>query len=142
MRNFFRLPPAERRLLLKTVLLMAATRFGLSFLSFSTLRRLTGKRMVRGDIDAGRPAPVERIAWCVRVASRYIPRATCLTQALTAQMLMVRRGYRVELCIGVARDAAGAFNAHAWVVHEGRVVVGEAGYEEFTPLPQVAEKLR
>ena len=90
--------------------------------------------MMRGR--ARRPQlPLARIVWSVEVTSRYVPRATCLTQAIAAQTLLARRGYRSQLRIGVARDRDGAFIAHAWIEHEGRIVLGEREGQTFTPLP-------
>jgi len=124
-------------MLLKAFALTAVIRAGLTSLSFAQLRSMTARLMVAGKFRSrSGPAP-ERIAWCISVASRYIPGATCLTQALTAQIFLVRRGYDSVLRIGVARDRNGNFMAHAWVEHEGRVVIGEVGCEEFTPLPVV-----
>ena len=68
--------------------------------------------------------PVQRIAWAVRAASKGVPHATCLTQALAAQVLFVRHQYAVDLRIGVAKGEAGGLEAHAWLEHGGRVVVG------------------
>jgi hypothetical protein len=58
----------------------------------------------------------------VRLSSRYVPKATCLTRAIAAQILLNRAGLPNELHIGVARGAA--FDAHAWIECEGQVLVG------------------
>lgn len=60
----------------------------------------------------------------VMIVSRYVPRATCLTQALTAQILLKRYGHPAELKIGVARGKAGELQAHAWVTSDGVVIIG------------------
>ena len=67
---------------------------------------------------------MEKIAWAVRAASKGVPRATCLTQALAAQVLFARHAHAVDLKIGVAKGDAGGLEAHAWLEHGGRVVVG------------------
>lgn len=67
----------------------------------------------------------EQIAWAVRLSSRYIPGASCLTQALTAQILLNRAGLGSQLHIGVAKGDA--FESHAWIECGGRVLVGGAG---------------
>jgi hypothetical protein len=64
------------------------------------------------------------VVWAVTLASRYIPRATCLTQAFTAQILLNRAGLENRLCVGVARVPS--FGAHAWVERAGTVLVGGA----------------
>src|SRR5207302_7240179 len=49
-----------------------------------------------------------------RVA-RYVPGVTCLTQALTAWVLLSRRGVCSSIRFGVAPDGRGRIAAHAWV---------------------------
>lgn len=140
MRKFFRLSPAERRLLLKTFLLVALVRSGLTLLPLRLLRKGASRLMVPGRVAPEEGISPERIARMVAAAAGLVPRATCLTQALAAQILLVRRGHDAMLRIGVARDRSGAFTAHAWIEQEGRVIVGERGYREFTPLPQAGER--
>ena len=67
---------------------------------------------------------VERVAWAVTAASRYVPVATCLTQALVTKMLLGRFGYPAIVRIGVARSESGELQAHAWVESGGSVVIG------------------
>ena len=86
-------------------------------------------------------------------AARLVPLASCLTQAMTLQMLLARRGHHCAVCIGVERRTApaateatgakagegeasahppareadladGRFRAHAWVEWQGRVLIG------------------
>jgi hypothetical protein len=56
--------------------------------------------------------------------SRYLPHATCLTQALAAQALLFRSGFPAQVEIGVAKDDDRRLSAHAWVVCYGQVVLG------------------
>jgi hypothetical protein len=53
---------------------------------------------------------------------------------LVAQTLLQRRGVSSDLRIGVARDASGAFIAHAWVEAGGMTVIGSATDTSFVPL--------
>jgi hypothetical protein len=59
-----------------------------------------------------------RIAWAVPVAARFVPGATCLSQALAARSLLRLAGHPSTLTIGVRKGAAGELEAHAWV-HSG-----------------------
>jgi hypothetical protein len=89
----------------------------------------------RRAVGTGQPS-VERIAWAVGAASRYVPTATCLSQALAAQVLLARHGHPASLRIGVARGAAGRLEAHAWIESRGRIVIGgTADLARYTPLP-------
>jgi hypothetical protein len=105
-------------------------------------------RHVRKRVDAvesskvGSTLSIDRIAWSVRAAGRRVPRATCLVQALAVQLLLARSGHHSELRIGVIRDDAGAFAAHAWVVAGGKVIVGARRGMRYHVLPDLAHTLR
>lgn len=73
------------------------------------------------DVAAWR---VGRIAWAVRQAARLVPRASCLTQGLAAQIMLARRGLPSTLHIGVRKDALAPFEAHAWLTFQGRIILG------------------
>jgi hypothetical protein len=62
-----------------------------------------------------------------------MPGATCLCSALALQHLLSAQGHASELHIGVAQEAKG-IAAHAWVLHEGRVLIGEEGQDRYTVL--------
>jgi hypothetical protein len=142
LRKFFFLEPSARWLLLKTGLFLWEVRLGLWLFPLPTLRRLlTGLRPANHIFPEG-PARIEKITWAVAVASRYVPAATCLTQALAGQILLAQQGEPAILQIGVAKNKAGELEAHAWVESRGRVVIG-ASRELFryTRLPSVEERL-
>src|SRR5258706_346929 len=79
--KFARLTPAERALLMHAALLLAGIRVALWLLPYFLLRRLlrTGHE---GSAEKSGSSTPGRIAWAVRVASRLVPAATCLTQSL------------------------------------------------------------
>ena len=84
--------------------------------------------------DAHGAARPERITEAVRRASRVVPRATCLTQALAAQVLLSRAGYTSRVWIGVARDGSAGLDAHAWVELDGSVILGATPDRRYVPL--------
>jgi len=126
--TFRGLAPADRKLALAALALLAAVRIALWLLPFRRLIRWLRKSSVRRSGQAG-CAP-RRVAWAVRLAGRYMPAATCLPQALTAYLLLNRQGHSSCLRIGVAYVPE--FEAHAWVECDGEVVVGgSAGLDRF-----------
>lgn len=135
--KFLRLSATDRRLLVKAMLFVWMVRMGLWLLPFRIVRRLLA-RLTHGS--TGAPASdctlVNRIVWAVTIASRYVPMATCLTQALATKMLLCRYGYPASVHIGVARSEGGQFQAHAWVESNGSVVIGgsEAALKRYTLL--------
>jgi len=77
----------------------------------------------------------EEVVWAVQSASRFMPRAsTCLTEALTAQVLLLRRGHPALVHIGTVKGEDGDLQAHAWVESQGEVLIGGYELERFTPL--------
>lgn len=120
--RFARLDPTDRRLLFEAVWLLGRVRAALVLRPFRRVREdfapVAAAHLVESAV-----AP-DQIATAVRRASRVIPAATCLPQALAARVMLARRGQASELRIGVARDAQGALQAHAWVEVEGRVIIG------------------
>jgi hypothetical protein len=141
--SFFDRPLADQGILLRATVTVGVTRLALWVLPARTILRLVGRlvppdRAMYGP-DAG--PSIERIGWAVRKAADHVPRASCLTQALAAQLLLSRRGYPSRLCIGVARNASGGMDAHAWIEAGGSVVVGGGELERFTRLPDLTSAL-
>jgi hypothetical protein len=130
LKSFMALHPQDRSLLLRALLLVAAVRACLFLLPFRTLQRLTANRNRRSR----QIHPVARCAWAVRAASRYVPAATCLTQALAAQALLAEQGYDSRIEIGVTKDEHGRFRAHAWLVCGEEIVIGGAEAYRYVPL--------
>jgi len=123
--TFFGLSRLERRLALKTIALVACVRLGLWLLPFRAIQRLSGK-LGRIKRDRCGQATTSEIVSAIRLASRYVPRATCLVQAFAAQILLGWHGHAGKVHIGVARDGKLGFRAHAWVESQGRVIIGES----------------
>ena len=110
-------------------------RLGLWLLPFGSLRRMLSRVKRRCLLSSAR-VPPERVARAVEVASHLVPRSTCLAKALAAHVLLRRSGYEGVLHVGVAHDAGGKFEAHAWLECEGKVIVGR-GPRRFVPLPPI-----
>jgi hypothetical protein len=129
--------PAERLLLIKAMCILAGVRAGLSLLPFRLSRVLFGCVRVAMGVRRDKAAlpSIAQLVWAVRSASAYVPHATCLTQALAAQVLLERCGYPTRLVIGVAPDHKGeaAFRAHAWLESQGVVVIGDSAVQ-YVPL--------
>lgn len=126
-----RLSSKDHLLLIEAASVVAAVRVGLWLLPFRVLNRITTgwakERRATYQADAA------RVGWSIRNASRCIPAASCLTQALAAKVLLGRRGIEAKVHIGVSRSND-QFEAHAWVTSAGHIVVGGRGAEKFTPL--------
>ena len=132
-RRFLRMSSRERRLLLGGAGMVACVRILLWILPFKRLVWVVDRTALR----SARVAPVRlsedtmvTIAWGVTTAARYVPRATCLAQALAAQWVFAWFGHPTLLRIGVAKGSGKPLRAHAWLESEGRVVVGGESLEQ------------
>ena len=113
----------EKRLLFQTALVLAAFRLGLWLAPFWMLRRAAERSMRRLRCESGDETVIS-VASRITQTSRYIPGATCLPQALAAQVLLRHAGFRPKLRIGVAKADDGNLKAHAWVECRGKTVIG------------------
>jgi hypothetical protein len=133
--RFLRLPASEKRLFLRSFAWLLAVRFGLSLLPFGMVLRLQKSvRASNGRSQRLGPETIEEVSRAVDRASRFVPGARCLAQALTAQILLARRGIPTELRIGVAREEGGPVRAHAWLEGGGKVLFERAHPEVYRAL--------
>jgi hypothetical protein len=144
LRRYFGLTGPERRLLIRSALILGMMRLALKLLPFRSLVRFLDQmtRDPRGQREPTAWAP-DRLTWAVTVVAPYVLGARpCLAQALTVQLLLRRRGHPARLCFGVARGAWGEMLAHAWVESSGQVMIGGTASElqRFTPLLALDEK--
>src|SRR5205823_5961740 len=91
--KFFRLPLAEQALLVRAVTVLGAIRLGLWLLPFRMLKGVLSNSIKTTAVSSGkRDLLTERAVWAVQAATRYVPHATCLTQALAGQILLKLEG--------------------------------------------------
>jgi hypothetical protein len=134
MRNFLRLCRRQWRLAFVALLAVICTRLALWVLPYRWLHRWAHRPFAarRGEVMRRL-----RIARAVAIASRLVPGASCLTQALAALRILRWRGEDAKLCVGMRRGSTGQLEAHAWLEHEGGVLIGELpdlqGYRSFRP---------
>jgi hypothetical protein len=135
--KFLRLKRREKLLIFKAFLLLGGFRLALWFLPLKTLWRVSAKRSsIDTKVKIHRFSP-ERIAWAITVASLYIPKATCLSQALATKVLLARYGYQSNLQIGVVKGDIGQLEAHAWVESDGKVIIGGSNLDRYSRLPSL-----
>jgi hypothetical protein len=123
--NFFRLPFAEKTLLVESLFLVTFISLALRIIPFRFLKKALAPR----SATEVRQKPVDwkkinSIARSVSLVSRFVPFATCLPQALAAMFLIKARGQHSDLKIGVAKGEGKDFRAHAWLETNGRIIIG------------------
>jgi hypothetical protein len=126
MRKFWQLSVRDKALFFKTVAVLAFIRVCLWVLPFRTVKKVVNRLApeITRQWEWINPNDLRRVAWSVTSGSSLVPGATCLTQALTTQIILRRWGIPSDLVIGVNKTETGQFEAHAWVEYDGQVVVG------------------
>ena len=131
--KFLCLSSAEKILLFRVWILLGITRLCLSIFRLAILRKLlTGIGPFVARVD--KEFPDGQLVRIVGIASRYFPKATCLTQALTSQLILKQSGRQAYLHIGVTGSNNGWLKAHAWVESQGRVIIGGSEFGRFNSL--------
>ena len=137
LRKAFELPIPEWFLVFRAAFWFAIVEVGLRILRFTTLIKMLGNRKLPQKARGSQSCGVERVAYCVELASRFDPvQATCLKKALVLYALLIRRGLDVRLFIGAAKtktDLANRIDYHAWIEHQGRVILGGGKSERYIP---------
>ncbi|WP_081504011.1 lasso peptide biosynthesis B2 protein [Methylococcus capsulatus] len=131
--RFLSLSAMERSLFIQALFLILLFRVALPVVRFRRAWAcLAGMASIRPE-DMKRRIVIqpEKTGAALVRASRCVPGATCLMQALAGVLMLRRQGHIAELCIGVAKPN-GEFGAHAWVECGGRQVVGTKA--DFTTL--------
>lgn len=112
---------SEMLFLMRCLLVVAAVRLGLTLFSYNRVRAMVTR------LDARRSASIaelRRVAWGVAAAARLVPRASCLTQALSGQYILARQGSASKIRIGIERGTGAQMKAHAWLISGNHIVLG------------------
>ena len=122
------------------LLVVAIVRLALWFLPSRVALRLVTRLSGRDPLtDSHARTSASEIIWAVEAVSRRIPRASCLTQAISAKLMLHGFGHQARLCLGVTYTAGGALRAHAWLERGGRPVLGGAGIHSLVRLPDLPD---
>ena len=77
---------------------------------------------------------ISHIVWAINVVSHRIPLGfTCLVQALSAKWLLNNHP-DVRIRIGVNKNEAQGFSAHAWVDYKNKTILGGQTTQVFEPI--------
>lgn len=128
--------PTDRTLLVEAALLLPAVLLVQTLLPFRRWRALLTRPIPGTSPLSDSPSP-SAIAHAIDRARRHVPgRFRCLPVAYSAHLLLHRHGYGSYIHVGVAKNAQGKVEAHAWVECDGRILVGDLpDLDRFTILP-------
>jgi len=139
-RSVLQLTARECGLLFAALPIVVAIRLALWIVpSAVTLRFVSRLHSSTRDHRRTSPAQLSSVVWAVMTVSRLVPRASCLTQAIAAKLLLRSRGDDAQLCLGVAHFPGGTFRAHAWLERDGCAILGGSGIQSLVRLPQLPD---
>jgi hypothetical protein len=120
------------------VAVLIAVRIGLTLFGFKKLERL----MPRMGAKASALSPWQ-ISWSVKRTARYVPWASCLTQAISLQYMLGSHGEPSIICVGVKPDSRRKFTAHAWLLWDDQIIIGgDKNLGEFHIIVRLEAKTR
>jgi len=136
-RQFLRASPTERKVFSLAFATVAAVRVALFLFPSGVIVRWVRRLALQPSKVTSIQATPALLMWGVQTASRYVPRASCLTQAVAGLLLLHRYGHKANLCIGVANTKSGGFRAHAWLERKGSVILGGdvSGFTRMSAFP-------
>ena len=123
--SFLKLPSWEKKVALNSFLWVIRIRIMLWMFHFSTVQNRVQKIACNYNSTPKNTITMNRLRIIIVAASRYVPRATCLVQALAGYILFSKYGYNTSIKIGVLTEN-GEFEAHAWLEYDEKVVLGES----------------
>jgi hypothetical protein len=133
-RRFVSLDRARRALVVEAAATIAAAWIGLRIVRYLTLCRLIERIALRfpAAVPPSRGIAIDATRWAIAAAASRLGPATCLVQALAAEMMLRRRGISAEVRFGVrAREGHRVpIEGHAWVECDGQTI-GAAPQQEF-----------
>jgi hypothetical protein len=142
--TFFRLPWRTRFLLIYSFIWLGIARFVVLTLPFRWIAHHFGTHQLEGASNETPEilAKAKRVAWAVRLMSRYTPwNSNCLAQAIAAKRLLRRQQVPTTLYLGVARKKEDdGLEAHAWLRCGDFFVTGGRGHLHFTVVSYFTEE--
>jgi hypothetical protein len=119
------IPAGARIKFLSAAFVLILIKTGLTFMPFSAFRRLfhwISKSETRREMT---PGQIEQTVWAVNTAANVLPiDLLCLPRALATKYLL-RKVPSLSLEIGIEINPDKAFEAHAWIEKEGKIIIGD-----------------
>ena len=126
-RSFLILPYQKKKLFSKSLLFVGLIRLGLWILPYRFLTKwLSGLGSSDSFNQTNDWKLIKDISYSVRICAKYVPFASCLTQALATQTLLQLKGQKSILKFGVDKDESKKLIAHAWVEIDDKIIIGNS----------------
>ena len=126
--------PALRSLFWQAFWLSAMVKFALVFMPFRKVLSWKGRLGAESHSGADPASEAYRktLQSAMRLCNLYTPWPTeCYTQAITARILLRRKGLPGTVYIGFRRTDEGSYAGHAWLRSYDRVITGREEMDKY-----------
>jgi len=123
--SFYKLPAKYKKVAVEAIFWVILIRLLIWIFSFDFVKKKIQKIASHYTPTTKHTVSMSRLRLLIMSTARYIPRATCLVQALAGYILFSKYGYTTSIKIGVLNEN-GEFEAHAWLENGNSVVLGES----------------
>lgn len=137
--RYFGSSPEDKILVLKIACLLYGFWIGLRLFRLQSLYRFLQRFFPsQGSTEPNRETLENITSLVEKVGGYLLGEDSCFPQALVGQLLLSRIGFKPTLQIGVLKEKDGCLHAHAWVVVDGKVVIGGplSQVEKYIPLSE------
>jgi hypothetical protein len=122
LKKLIKLPISRIILLIKVFLVLLLQKVMISILRFKSYKTLNESLLYEKKLSDD---SILRIVWGVQVIATKIPFGfSCLIQATAVKMLIGKQN-NTQICIGVRKNPEQQFMAHAWVMLNNKIIIGE-----------------
>lgn len=139
--KFARLTFAEKLLLLEAAMFMALVRPVILLLPFRKIAPLLGYERFESphEISPAQVFKARQIGWAVVTMSYHtFWQATCLVQAVAAQLMLKWRGISGTVYLGTIKDKENNLLAHAWIRCGSEILTGASGNKQYNVIATFA----
>lgn len=140
-RRLGRLTWKEQCLLVEAMFALIGARLVLTCLPFRSIVARLGTVGLESAflVSSQQNETARKIGWSIQAVGRRVPWARqCLAQALAGHWMIRRRNIPATLYLGVSKDSAKPFAAHAWLRCGPVWVTGGRERESFKELTRIA----
>lgn len=136
LKRFVGLPAKRRALSIEAVITLGIARLLVLCVPIRWIARRLERQAAVSHAQPGEAGDIAReVGWAVRAAAPRTPwKSACLAQALAGKWMLGRRGLHGQIRLGVAKDADGNLQAHAWLCAGDTLLTGGGQVGRFTPI--------
>ena len=105
----------------------------LRFLSFQVVMKWLENNYTKTKIDSKYAIQdLNQIKTGIRILEKYFPFIKCYNRALTARILLRKKGYSSTLYLGFKRDEKNKLKGHAWLKCGTIMITGGRNHRQYT----------